>query len=221
MLVFIVLVVTLFPIIGSIYSVDIVQNILFISLALYFREDKNLLTLLVVILIGRLFFELTWLIESYHASLGLTLYIFTGTVFFFLRHDKLAKFALTLLFCVVVAELYWWLTDYDEKPSLSFYLTVITGDLAVRHFILIRPDFFRKYSIKLQRVSIDWHLYHLFGLFVLAVAALVIEYFVRHILGIQTFVIYNVYPYIMTTINAVILWVILNYALKKTALFQA
>jgi hypothetical protein len=162
-----------------------------------------------------------WLMDKQTVVIKCSIYLSAGVIFYHLRSDKLAKFSFSLLLCMVAAELYWWSTDYDKTPLITYHTGILIENVVVRHFLLIRPDAFNFYSKNLRRVSIDRKLYNLTGLFTFTVAVLVIEYFLRHITNFQVLVVYNAYPYIMAAIYSAIIWVILNYALKKTALFQA
>jgi hypothetical protein len=202
---------------------DILQNIIFICVGISFRKDKNLLIIIVVILFGRLLSQAFFYVDVSHDKVLAkgTIYLFVTYFCYYFRYDNLAKFSLSLIFCMVVAELYWLYVKYEESPEISYYAVILVENICVRHLILNRASFFGVWKNQLNVISIDWQLHNLFGLYILVTAAMVVEYFIRHMLNIQTILIYNIYSPTFYLINATILWIILNYALKKTALFQA
>ena len=208
---------------GNAYLTDILHTSIFILLGVYFRGDKNLVTILFIIAIARFlpqiarYFDFTQ--EQLLTKVGI--YTLAFYVCFRLRNDLLAKFSILLLMCMVIAELYWWLIRYDSTPQISYYASFLINDLLVRHFLIARTYCFGRWSRGQKHLPIDIQLYHLYGVFILALTPHVIEYFFRHILNIQTLLIYNVHSYVAYFINVVVIWTVLNYALKKTTLFQA
>jgi hypothetical protein len=200
---------------------DRIDTLILCILSIHFRHNKNILSILLIIIAGRLFEEIAWLLNEAHCALKFIMYILAAAVFFKLRYDKLAKFTLSLLFCMVLAEFYWLATGYDNSPQISYYAAVLVEDIVIRHFILYRVYSFGTWSKQLSYTSIDWKLYNLMAVFVFALSLMIIEFFFRHILNIQTLVIYNSYPLIAYTTNYLILWLIVDHSLKSTRLFKA
>ena len=215
--------VSFYAYIGSNFISDILYTLAFIGLGTLFRNDRNLLSLLIIITFNHTFPDIFYYFNNLRADVTIKslIYIFSAYIFFKLRDDKLAKFALALLLCMVVAELYWLLTSYNQIPLITFSIVVVVASIVSRHLILQRVIIFKFWSKEIQRTPIDWNLYNLIGLATPINALFIIEYFFRHILSIQSLVIYNIYSPLIYLTNAAVLWVVLNYALKKTAIFQA
>ena len=193
-----------------------------IVLGLSFRDDKNFLSILIIITFNYIF-PLTVYDLSLNANITIKLLIYSlsAYTFFKLRSDSLAKFSLALLSCMVIAELYWLSIDYDQAPPIVFCITVVAATILARSLLLKRATIFKFWSKEIKKTPIDWGLYNLIGLAIPLVAIFVIEYFFRHILTIQSFIIYNVYSELTYLTSTAVLWVLLNYAMRKTALFQA
>ncbi len=215
--------VSFYSYLGTSLVSDTLYTLTLLSLGLHFRYDKNLLSILIIITFNHTFPDIVYYFDSLRANVVIKslIYIFSAYTFFQLRYDKLAKFALALLLCMVAAELYWLLTAYDQTPLITFSIIVVAANIISRHLILQRVTAFKFWSKEIHKTPIDWSLYNLIGLAVPIVALFVIEYFFRHILNIQSAVIYNIYSPLINLTNAAVLWVLLNYALKKTFLFQA
>lgn len=194
-----------------------------IGLGLCFLKDKNFLSILIIILFNHTSPDIIYYIGSLqaHVIVKSLIYASSAYTFFKLRYDNLAKFAQALLSCIVIAEIYWWLTGYDRVPLIAYYVAGVVANIIARHLILKRSRIFNFWSQKIKQTPVDWHLYHLIGLAVPLIAVCVIEFFFRHILNIQSLIIYNIYSELMYLINTVVLWILLNYAMRKTALFQA
>jgi hypothetical protein len=192
------------------------------SLMLCFSKDKNFLALLIIIIFNHIFPNIIYHIETLHTNpISKTfIYVLSSYIFFRYRYDKLATFSNALTFCMIVAELYWWLTGYSKVPLIAYSISLVATSIITRHLILQRVLLFSFWP-RIKKTPIDWNLYNLIGLAVPITALFVIEYFFRHILNIQSIVIYEAYPLLIYSTNAAVLWVLLNYALQKIGLFQA
>jgi hypothetical protein len=202
---------------------DILYFMLLAGLGLYFREDKNLAIILFAVASTHGLGQIAFFIDFSPDSLFSKLVAYTLVLCscYLLRCDKLAKFSLSLLFCILISEVYWWIIKYDDTPEIAYYAILLACNVVLRHLLLARSYSFNLWSRELKETSIDWVLYNLSGLSIIVVSAMTLEYIVRHMLNAQVVFVYYSYTNIMSLINAAILWVILNYALKKTALFKA
>jgi hypothetical protein len=195
--------------------------IVLVGIGLILRQDKNLLTALFIVIVGRLFEEAVWLLDDSKPMVKWTTYAAALFVFYRLRYDKLAKFSLSILLCVLLAEMYWLTTGYERTPRIAFYVAVLIEDLTIRHFIFIRPSSFGNWSRYLRRISLDWPLQNLATLFAILVSLQLIEYFIRHIMQVQSLTIHTIYPSASRILNCTMLWFIIDYAIKKTITFKA
>ena len=100
---------------------DYIHTTIYICLAVYFRHDKNLLTILLIIGLSRLIPQLAirFDLSQEYVVRKILFYSVSAYICYRLRVDKLAVFALVLIFCMVVAEFYWGFTQYDRAPWIA------------------------------------------------------------------------------------------------------
>jgi hypothetical protein len=207
---------------GNAILFDRLLLIIFVGLSIIYRKDKNLLSLLIIVLAGRAFEEFFWLFpDRSNGYVKGVIYFMSAVIFYKLREDSLSKFALSILFCMVGAELYWWSTHYENTPRIAYFIVVITEDLLVRHFIFLRLTIFRHHFKSLKRTPLDWQVQNLMIIFSLFYSLHIGEYFIRHILKVPSLLVYPTYPYVLQILNCLLLWFILNYTLRRTRFFKA
>jgi hypothetical protein len=192
-----------------------------ILLIVYFYEDKNLASIFAIILFGRLFEEVFWLVLTDQVMFKILVYGICLWLFYILRYDLLAKFALVIVSTTIVAEFYWYYISYEDIPNLTWYILLILQDLAIRHFVFLRPVIFKKWISPIISLPLDLQIYKIAGIFLILQFSMVTEYFIRHILGVNLLVVYYSYEYIAHILSVLMLWTTLNYSLKKTSLFNA
>jgi hypothetical protein len=177
-------------------------------LIVYFYNNKNLVSIFSIILIGRLAEEVLWVADEHDYLFKILVYPFSAWLCYYLRYDKLAYFSLCLLFCTLCAEIYWRTIGYAPLPKLEFLTLGICHDLAVRHFLLKRPLLFNSWWNELKRIPTDKQIYNF-------------EYFLRHPVKLDILIVYNAFSYTIHLLNAAMLWISLNYAVRKTSIFKA
>jgi hypothetical protein len=191
------------------------------GLIIYFYSDKNIVSIFVIIAVGRLYEEIIFILPTQEYLFAFAIYLFSFWVFYKFRYDHLSKFCMILLVSICVAEIYWWKANYESRPDLAWYVVLLLQDIVIRHFIFMRPAIFKSWSKNMVSLPLDLQLYNLLGFFAILVNILVFEYFLRHIFNVPSLAIYKVYPYFVHAGACFMLWLILNYALKRTSLFNA
>ena len=194
---------------------------LLIALIIYFRDDKNLASIFAIIAIGRVFEELIWLVLSDLNIVKALIYGICMWTFYLIRYDILAKLAMAVTGVVICAEIYWFYTKYENAPSVIWYVLTALQDLLIRHFVFLRPVIFKKWISPISSLPLDLQIYQIAGVFVVVQLIIISEYLARHLLGLDSLIVYTYYPYVAHILGVSMLWVTLNYSLKRTSLFNA
>jgi hypothetical protein len=190
-------------------------------LIVYFRNNKNIACIFLILLLGRVFEEIIWITYSSESLYKIITYAVSLVVLFMLKYDVLAKLMLVCLACICMSEVYWYVTEYDNTPDLPWYTLIIMQDIVIRHLLFMRPAIFSQCSTKMVSLPLDFQLYNLSGVFVILYMVVIYEYFVRHIFQIDLLVVFKLFPYLAQITSCAILWTILNFSLKRTSLFRA
>jgi hypothetical protein len=206
---------------GNANLFDRISLLAALSIMAYFYSDKNLVTILLIVTTGRFFDEIMWLIHFDTYWYKIIIYTAALWIFYIFRYDSLAKIGLVGLFLVCVAEIHWFISDYETPPHITWPVILMIEEITVRHFLFMRPVIFKKVSSDLKSLPLDWRLYKVSALFLLLLIASILEYLVRHVLFINSLFIYNAYPYIAHALACFILWIVLNDVLKRASLFKA
>ena len=192
-----------------------------IGASIYFWKDKSLASILILLIFFRLFEEFYWFVHTDSAITTILVYSISLAFMFTLRKDKMAKYSLCILGCTCSAECYWYFTEYTRTPSLSWYIVLIDIDIALRYLITNRQKVFKPWEDRITTKPLDEQIKNVLSLFIITVSLQILEYFVRHIVQIQSLTIYNSYIYIIHCVNYLLLWTIANYTLRKAAFFKA
>jgi hypothetical protein len=205
-------------------NADIFDRILLAALigaTIYFWNDKSIASILILLIFFRLLEEFYWLVHTNSILTRVLVYSISLALMFMLRKDKMAMYSLCLLSCVCTAELYWYFIEYTKTPKLSWYVALIDIDIALRYLITNRQQVFKSWAHQITLKPLDEQIKNILSLFILSISLQILEYFVRHIVQIQSLFIYSSYPYAIHALNGLLLWVIANYTLRETALFKA
>lgn len=136
-----------------------------------------------------------------------------------LRYDRLIWVAVGTLLSLVLAEIYWFVTDY-ETPMVYWHLVILFQTLIVRHFIFFRPTIMAKMFPEwrgIRWIYTDLQIYQLMSVYVVIELMRLAEYYIRHILGFSdVVVVYTLYPYAVQIIACVVIWIVLNEAIRIT-----
>lgn len=194
------------------YLYLIVIYLIFVALAC--KHDQDLLSVMALVTLAYLIDFLIFYLPS-QSTITTVISIFIALVVMVkLRADKLSLLAATVIALVVISHCYWIATNYPP-PDLTLSINKITLAIIVRHLLIYRPDYvehiFKFYG---DYISIDKKLRDIWALYIIAESLLVIEFILRHVIHVNTLVIYNAYPFIIQTISVFSMWSILTYARK-------
>lgn len=193
---------------------DSISTISFIVIAFIFRYDINIKTVCILLLVENTLVNTAFL--TLNNNLIYTAFAFTVPIvsLYFCRHDKLAIPIALLLVITLIAEVYWYKTDYPA-PQIYFYFFKISLSLIVRQLLMYRPHGLNYYlNSGASILRLDWFVYKTIWVACVVECAMIIEFLVRHLLKIKALYIYNSYEYIMHSLAVWVLWLVVREAIK-------
>lgn len=185
-------------------------------LLILFKSAIDIIGVIIILLAQRAIEEFAYpLVYVDLAPIKLLVYLLCVVGVVKIRHDKSAWFLGPALFTVIMAECYWWYSDYEE-PAVWWFALLAGVSMAVRKSIWKRSYYTRMYfpNRESKNIDVDYYIYELNLAYTLVNVAMVLEYLVRHILKIQSLYIYHSFEYISHGIAVITLFLILDQALK-------
>lgn len=172
-------------------------------------KDKDTLGAIVILLGLWCLSEAIYLLPEHINSLILT-YVLTlilATVFI----DQItAKVTLTITLYSIAAEIFWWHTDYTNKPQIHYLIGLLALTGFARELLLKRVILLSKYfAYHSGKVALDWQLRSVLFVGYILLLAVIVEYFIRHLTAYNdlTFVYYN-FGFLATILSAVTLMLV-------------
>jgi hypothetical protein len=193
---------------------DSISTVSFIVIAFIFRYDINIKTVCILLLVENTLVNSAFL--TLNNNLIYVACAFTVAIIslYFCRHDKLAKPIALLLVITLIAEVYWYKIDYPA-PQIYFYFFKISLSLIVRQLLLYRPHGLNYYlNSGASILRLDWFVYKTIWVACVVECAMISEFLIRHLLGIQALYLYNSYEYIMHALAVWVLWLVIREAIK-------
>jgi hypothetical protein len=184
-----------------------------------FFDNKNLLSILLVLAIDVCLTEGRWFIRDDINELRLILYFVTLVISILLFSDVAAKFTFFTVIAVCLGEIYWLKTGYDKRPVISYFVTNLLALLLMRYLVWNRTRLLSDRLLfgGLNFVLADWYLYSLLMGLVVLNCADIFEYLLRHIFMIDSILVYTVYPYIGHTVGVAYLLVVLLFSFQTSS----
>jgi hypothetical protein len=176
-------------------------SVLLVLIALNLKE-RNLLSVLLIAFADQLLGVITFKILMAGLLYKIPVYILLIYLAWRLRYAQLGALAIALLIIVLGAECYWAVKDYPA-PAIHFYLLLMFTVLLMRRCLFLRTIIFRSWGA--TALPIDWHYYYLLAVFIYIDVAMLGEYLLRHLFAVQSLFIYDIYPYIIHIIHALLL----------------
>lgn len=172
-------------------------------------KDKDTLGAIVILLGLWCLSEAIYLLPEHLYSLVLTyvLCLILSTLFI----DQItAKVTLTITLYSIAAEIFWWYTDYTNKPQIHYLIGLLALTGFARELLLKRVILLSKYfAFHSGKVALDWQLRSVLFIGYVLLLAVIGEYFIRHLTEYTdlTFIYYN-FGLIATILSAVTLMLI-------------
>jgi len=159
-------------------------------------KESNILGVATILFAANMADELLYLLPD-HSTSKLLLYSLCGYILYVLKDDKITqRIAIPVFTLCVIAELYWYHTNY-QAPQIYYYLGLLVINLAVRRVIYFRhlitlPS---RLGTNSQLITLDNVIYNASAYFVIAIAALTLEYLIRHLSQLSITYVYYAYQY--------------------------
>lgn len=209
--------------IGQAELFDRLFLLILLALAFYSLKTKNI-DLFGVSLI---FFTIRFMDECLYLLPNILLikifiYLLCYYACYKLKGDKVTqRVAFPLLTLSVIAELYWYIIDYDS-PQIFYSHILIVLNLLGRRVAYFRQFYEIKYFNKdATSISLDRVIYLVSNYYIFVISIQLVEYLIRHLTVFSPLLIYNIYPYLSQAITIWILITILDYTYNLNFKFKA
>ena len=202
---------------GDASKFDRLYIAIIIAIAVYVRKDVNLLGVIFILAFERVVEELVWLTTFGDNGFKWIVYLVCALG---LCHERKAKapcfFYLTLIYLLTVSsELYWLATGYNA-PQIYWYLFLVANTVFIRNLFILRPFRTAEYfPSEAEPLRIDHHLHNIFAFFIWINIAMIVEYLLRHLVGLNhVLYVYNSFEYIVHIIATAILFNLTDQSIK-------
>ena len=121
-----------------------------------------------------------------------------------------AKITLLITIISIGAEIFWWHSEYTNKPQIHYLVGLLALTGLARELLFKRVFILSEYlGIHSGKVALDWQIRSILLIGYILSLAVIIEYFIRHFTGLSnlTFVYYQ-FGLIATILSAITLAVI-------------
>ncbi|MBU3003322.1 hypothetical protein [Paraglaciecola arctica] len=184
--------------------------------AILCRQDVNVLSVIAIIFLQHIVEEFAWLyLPSSYIIKGL-IYLSGFWLVYYFWYDWTSKILLLCIVLGVSTEVYWFVVAYDP-PQTFWYVCIIIICISVRHLVFLRVNMVEHYiSPKAKSINLDWVLYKINALIIIAQATVLLEYYLRHILGFQNALLaYESLPYVIHALSTLLIWATFNESYKQ------
>lgn len=197
------------------YIFDVTFSLFLVLLSLLYKDNRDVLSLAVILVVAKIIgYWTVWLYDHFASFMAFKLAVYLACLACCLlfRYQTLAKLIALNILIGVLAEVYWFTTDY-AAPEIHFYYVIAVQAMIIRYFLMMRPAIFRCWhDVKPQKF--DGSLSELF--FASATYSLIMstEYLVRHVLNINLLFFYSINEYVQHMIGLILLLIILFYTIS-------
>jgi len=181
------------------------------------RKQPDIRGVIGIILLVRLSEEIVWfiLIDYDSKLLLLPIYLALAVGIWYLADEKQTKIPLRILMILIlIAEVYWHFSGY-KAPIIYPYLVMIVLNLTIQWLIFIRAIYGFKYKFLGKETKLDFKIYKLVRWTIFLEMAMICEYLVRHILGINMLLVYQAFPYISHMLSVYTLYLVFTASYQQ------
>ena len=197
---------------GILFSQLYLGTLAFIAILCY--RDINILGVLALSVIVHLIINIAWLFISDALLNKALIYLMLMITLWLLKEEDHRSYITAILAASLLSELYWFITDYNA-PRLHWYCLLINLNMLLRHFLLTRvfitSHFFPKYS---QSLHLDFALRNLVLLYIILHELMILEYLLRHLLGWDITLIWELSSYLFHGLSTYAIWLIATEGAK-------
>ncbi|WP_339721431.1 hypothetical protein [uncultured Paraglaciecola sp.] len=184
--------------------------------AILCRKDVNVLSVIAIIFLQHIIEEFAWLyLPSSYLIKGLV-YITGFWLVYYFWYDWTSKILLLCLILGISTEVYWYVIGY-EPPQTFWYVCIIMICISIRHLVFLRVSMVESYiSPKAKSINLDWVLYKINAVIIIAQTTVLFEYYLRHIFGFKNALFaYEALPYIIHALSTLLIWTTFNESYKQ------
>ena len=179
-------------------------------------KNVNIAGLVAILLVAKLLDEAGWYIVAERESIQTKALVYLGLLLTLIKikEEEYRTPLLVLLAITLVAELYWYLTNYKDL-RLDWYWFQINILVLARHFVFTRVFLTSQYFPKQSKsLTLDLHVHDLMSAFMFLHALILVEYYVRHILVINVVVVWSLSIYFFHTLKVINIYLLITGATK-------
>lgn len=179
------------------------------------RRLANVWTAFAIVLFVWMIDKALFYLTTSHLLLDALVYIAMLALLlkFRVRHFKAPLLALLLV--TVIAEGYWRVTSYDNKPDMYFYWSYVLTLVIAKVALELRTLWIeRVFDVETDFTTLDPQLAYLFGVFLVIEIANIIEYLVRHLTDASPMLVYTYYTEAKHAIGVLLLFYALTYIIQ-------
>ena len=179
------------------------------------KHDKDLLSVIGILAISYLIDHIILLAAEHLTWWNIIMYQCAAAIIYTLWRDTLSKISAVFLTAVIIAEIYWGLTNY-QSPNLSLAVGKLAFALIIRHVFIYRPDIIERFfNYDGDYIAVDKKFRDLYAVYILIEIANIAEYLIRHTTQYNPLLVYQTYPFIIQIISTLSLWYVLHYSQKS------
>jgi hypothetical protein len=191
---------------------DRIYLVMIIGTAYLLRKNPDVLGVMIILAISHLMQDLVhyWNLEENTSLVKILVYSCVLGTIYKLWYDNLNKLALAIVTLAISAEIYWLATGYNS-PNIYWYVFLVNQNLFIRHVLLYRTAYYRKYLlVKGTPTILDYSIEKVCLWFVVIDSIMIIEYLIRHVLKFDLLIMYNAFEYFVQAIGVYVIWVIIR-----------
>jgi hypothetical protein len=181
---------------------------------LCFYRNKDILSVCFILIVLSVSVELLWMISQHPVFRWLT-YTMAISVCYWLRHNSLAKFVMMVFICEFGSYIYYVASQRPTIPSSDWFLMACCLSLICRRLFFMRDVYLSFLSKSLADTQLDFNLYRIFSWGIILNGVIVIEYTIRNAIGFQIQFAYDLHPYIIRFLSALLLFHIINFSAEN------
>lgn len=179
-------------------------------------KNINIAGLVAILLIAKLLDEAGWYLVAERTNIQTKVLVYLGLLLTLVKiKEEEYRFPLFMLLAItLVAELYWYFTNYKDL-RLDWYWFQINLVVLIRHFVFTRVFLTRKYFPQTAKsLTLDLQVHDLMTAFMFLHALMLIEYFARHILSINVTILWSTSTYLFHLLKLVNIFLLITGATK-------
>lgn len=184
---------------------------------------SNLFTLFIILALNRLTDEgidsiILYSIAGTLLYVKAVFYFVSITVLVVLRYQMLSKISLLSLLVVLPVEYYWYQTNYSA-PMIYFFYVGLAQTVFMRYTLLVKGRIF-SFIKGVGSQNMDFNVSEVCALSGFVMLAMIAEYLIRHLSGLDIDIVYDSYEFLQHGISVMWIFIILYYSVFRSFLLK-